>query len=127
VLTHNTCGVYNITASDKNDQYTGSSLDIERRLSDPNHPAISLLKDPNAKVEITPVDVDHVEGSRNKQRGLFVVEQDVMNETGNKPQRNGSINKQRALSDKKHEAYRQKFQPKRGETVKRSKTKSRRR
>jgi len=127
VLTHNTCGVYNITASDKNDHYTGSSLDIERRLSDPNHPAAKLLNDPNVKIEITPVDVDHLDTTRDKQRALFVVEQDVMDENKSKPLQNGSINKQRALGDKKHEAYRQKFQPIRGETVQRSKSKPKRR
>ena len=104
-------GVYHIKSGDQH--YTGSSLDVEKRLSDPKHPARAMIDSKDSKVEITPVDVSHNSNKRDQQRGLFVVEQDVMNEKMNIPRQNGSMNKQKALGEKKHEAYRQKFAPKR--------------
>lgn len=97
-------GVYHIkTAFGK---YTGSAKDLFRRLFKDSHPkAQNLLKQAEAEVTLTPVDVSDVAGAADKGRALKVVEQNTMTETGNVPGADGSLNSQRALTDEKLEKY----------------------
>lgn len=96
-------GVYHIQG--KNKMYTGSSGDMDKRLSNPKHPAAPLLKEPGVVVEKNPVDISHLRGA-DRTRALRVVEQDVMDVKGNSPGSDTSLNRVRALTEKKQELYR---------------------
>lgn len=106
-------GVYHIVY--QGEQYVGSSVDIDARLANKNHPASDLLVEKDVKVTITEVDVSHLQSTKDKGRALKVVEQDTMVANTVIPKEN-SRNRIKALRDKKLKKYRIKYKAKKVKT-----------
>jgi hypothetical protein len=82
---------------------------MDARMAKKDHPAHDLINAPGAKITKTPVDISDLKNRADKNRALRVVEQDVMDATGNVPGQPGSRNKIRALTPEKQEEYRQNY------------------
>ncbi len=103
-----TPGIYHITAPD-GQYYTGSAgsgaQGLQGRLSDPDHPAASLMQQKGAKIEYFEVDLGGAKnGSKSdKDHILRNFEQEEMDNRSNVPKEGKSKNQIRAEAEKKKE------------------------
>ncbi|HHH26832.1 MAG TPA: RHS repeat protein, partial [Polyangiaceae bacterium] len=93
-------GIYHVEAN--GEVYTGSAVDLRRRMTAADHPARSLFDDPNAKITIREVDLGDASTNREKNHVLRYFEQNEMDERKNIPrsqsETTNSRNKHRAAA-----------------------------
>ncbi|WP_195842866.1 RHS repeat-associated core domain-containing protein, partial [Xanthomonas oryzae] len=101
-----TSGVYHISVDGQ--YYTGSGANILERLSQADHPAASLLNNPDVTVTTHLVDLGTAAADRRMTNHVLRgFEQQVMDSVGNTPNSGGSLNRIRAAAEGRVSEYAQ--------------------
>jgi hypothetical protein len=98
-------GVYHIKGNGK--KYTGSAVDLQKRLANPAHPAFELLNDPGSEISYETVGLGNAAKGRQTNHVLRSFEQEFMTENGNVPMTDGSLNQIRAAAEARVSDFRQ--------------------